>query len=287
MEKRYYWLKFKEDFFGSKRIKKLRKMAGGDTYVIIYLKMQLKALRTNGVLEFTGLEDNFADELALDIEENPEDVRIVVTYLLTYGLCECSDNVHYFLPWVKENTGSETASTQRSRDSRKRKKLQCNTTATQLQQICNATETQLQQPCNVEKEIEKEIDIESETEKNSKTISKEMVSCTDVQRVIEAWNGLGLGQVRKVVHGTQREQLLKKRIKDYGADEVLRAVGNVKESTFLNGNNSKGWIITFDWFIKPNNFQKVLEGNYAERIGKSKLDDTYAMLERWANSDES
>ena len=41
--KRYYWLKFRDDFFDSKRIKKLRKMAGGDTYVIIYLKMQLKA----------------------------------------------------------------------------------------------------------------------------------------------------------------------------------------------------------------------------------------------------
>ena len=47
-EKRYYWLRFKDDFFDSKRIKKLRKMAGGDTYVIIYLKMQLKALRTDG-----------------------------------------------------------------------------------------------------------------------------------------------------------------------------------------------------------------------------------------------
>lgn len=119
------------------------------------------------------------------------------------------------------------------------------------------------------------------------TVSNDTVCRTDVRRIISAWNDLGLGQVRKVVPGTQRDQLLKKRIKDYGVDEVLRAVGNVKESTFLNGNNSRGWIITFDWFIKPNNFQKVLEGNYAERIGKSKLDDTYAMLERWANSDES
>ena len=38
-EKRYYWLKFREDFFESKRIKRLRRMAGGDTYLIIYLKM--------------------------------------------------------------------------------------------------------------------------------------------------------------------------------------------------------------------------------------------------------
>ena len=43
--KRYYWLKLMDDFFDSKRIKKLRKMAGGDTYTIIYLKMQLLSLK--------------------------------------------------------------------------------------------------------------------------------------------------------------------------------------------------------------------------------------------------
>lgn len=145
-EKRYYWLRFKDDFFDSKRIKKLRKMAGGDTYVIIYLKMQLKALRTDGVLEYTGIEPDFVDELALDLDEAPDDVRMTLAYLMTYGLCECSDNIHYFLPYVIENTGSETASTQRVRDYRERQKaLQCNADVTQVKRICNA-----------EKEIEKE-----------------------------------------------------------------------------------------------------------------------------------
>ena len=138
MEKRYYWLKFKDDFFDSKRIKKLRKLAGGDTYVIIYLKMQLKALRTDGVLEYTGVESNFADELALDIDENPDDVRVVLAFLLEYKLCECSDNIHYFLPYVVENTGSETATTQRVRDYRERQKaLHCNADVTQVKRIGN------------------------------------------------------------------------------------------------------------------------------------------------------
>ena len=38
--KKFFWLKLKEDFFRDKRIKKLRKIAGGDTYTIIYLKLQ-------------------------------------------------------------------------------------------------------------------------------------------------------------------------------------------------------------------------------------------------------
>lgn len=148
-EKRYYWLKFREDFFESKRIKRLRRMAGGDTYLIIYLKMQLKALKTGGVLQYTGVEDCAADEIALDIDEEPDNVKIVLTYLLANGLCECSDNINYLLPYVLKNTGSETAGTQRWRDWKNRKTLES-----------NATPTQLQQNANVEKEIEKDKDIE-------------------------------------------------------------------------------------------------------------------------------
>lgn len=149
--KRYYWLRFRDDFFDSKRIKKLRRMAGGDTYVIIYLKMQLKALKTDGVLEFTGIEQEFADELALDIDESADDVRVVLAFLLSYGLCECSDNVHYFLPYVVENTGSETAAAQRMRDHRAREKLaECNIVTPQLRDGCAEKE--------IEKEKEKEID---------------------------------------------------------------------------------------------------------------------------------
>ena len=43
--KKYYWLKLKNDFFTSKEMKKLRKIAGGDTYTIIYLKLQLLSLQ--------------------------------------------------------------------------------------------------------------------------------------------------------------------------------------------------------------------------------------------------
>ena len=119
-EKRYYWLKLKEDFFSSKRIKKLRGMAGGDTYMIIYLKMQLLALKTEGILTWTGLEDSFADELALDLNENPDDVAVTLMYLLNTKLAEMQGDTNIFLPWVVENTGSETSAAERMRKMRER-----------------------------------------------------------------------------------------------------------------------------------------------------------------------
>jgi predicted phage replisome organizer len=118
--KRYYWLKLQDGFFDSKRIKKLRKIAGGDTYTIIYLKMQLLAMKRDGVLEYSGLEDSFAAELALDLNEEPDNVSVTVSYLLSCGLLETADNREYFVPYSVENTGSEGTSAKRMRQLRER-----------------------------------------------------------------------------------------------------------------------------------------------------------------------
>lgn len=132
--KRYYWLKMPEDFFKSLRIKKLRRLAGGDTYTIIYLKLQLLSLNTEGVLQYKGLEKSFEEEIALEIDDDVENVIVTMNYLRTCGLLEIIDEHHQILPWVIENTGSETASTIRSRKCRAvENALQCNTNAT-LQQ---------------------------------------------------------------------------------------------------------------------------------------------------------
>lgn len=157
--KKYYWLKLHDDFFDSKRIKKLRKMAGGDTYTIIYLKLQLLALKNDGVLHFDGLETDFASEIALDINEEPEIVKVTVAFLMSCGLAETSDNVSFFFPYTISNTGKESSSAERVRKHRERlrleepkdietqKALQCNTEA--LHSCYNVT---------AEKEIEKDID---------------------------------------------------------------------------------------------------------------------------------
>lgn len=101
-------------------------------------------------------------------------------------------------------------------------------------------------------------------EESSSTISNEMVCATDVARVIEAWNSLNLTRIVKITPDSQRAQWLNKRLRDYGLDNILLAIENVRNSSFLMGNNRKGWQATFDWFIKPNNFPKVLDGNYAD-----------------------
>ena len=146
--KRYYWLRLHDDFFSSVRIKKLRRMAGGDTYVIIYLKMQLRAIRTDGVLSWKGYEQDFVDELAIDLDEQPDDIRVTLAYLISCGLAETEDNVNFFLPYAVENTGSETSAAERMRKMRKR-----NNVTPMLRDRYGEKEKDKE----IEKEIEKEI----------------------------------------------------------------------------------------------------------------------------------
>lgn len=162
--KRYFWLKLHKDFFQRKEIKRLRKIAGGDTYTIIYLKMLLRSIMSDGKLYFDGLEDDFSSELALDLDESEENVQITVQYLLKSGLLEMCSDEEYYLPDAKNNTGTETAVASRVRKHReKQKALQCNTDVTQVKQLCNGEK---------EIELEKEIKIEKEINSSASTTTK-------------------------------------------------------------------------------------------------------------------
>lgn len=123
-KKRYYWLKLKEDFFNSKEIKKLRKLAGGDTFTIIYLKMLLISINNDCIISYDGVESSFEEELALQLDEGVDNVKITVMYLKAQGLLEQIevDGSKYILPYAAENLGSESASAERMRNKRERDK---------------------------------------------------------------------------------------------------------------------------------------------------------------------
>lgn len=163
--KRYFWLKLHKDFFQRKEIKRLRKIAGGDTYTIIYLKMLLRSIMSEGKLYFDGLEEDFAAEVALDLDESEENVQITITYLLNSGLLEMRSDDEYYLPDTKNSTGCETAVAARVRRHReKQKALQCNADVTQVKHLCNGE-------IEKEKELDKEKDIEIEHRDRDITIS--------------------------------------------------------------------------------------------------------------------
>ena len=66
----------------------------------------------------------------------------------------------------------------------------------------------------------------------------------------------------------QRQKQIAARIREYGEEVFFDAMKKAVASDFLNGKNRRGWIASFDWFVKPTNFAKVVDGNYNDSARK-------------------
>lgn len=309
VNKKYYWLKLKNDFFNNRQIKKLRRIAGGDTYTIIYLKLQLLSIDNGGIIEYKGTEKDIFEQLELEIDEDIDNIKITMNFLMANDLLECVDN-DVFLNEVPNLIGSECKSAERVRKYRKNKELenqkalqsnnktlQCN--APPLQSNTNVTkcnteiEKEKEKELELDLEIEKELDTKSQSEINQSinqdcTLGKEMPTQlennikseiknnSEQAKIIEEWNSIddNVPNVTLIRSGSTRQRLLQARINEYGFDNVLKAIDNVKNSQYLKG-YVKPFRITFDWFIKPNNFPKVLDGNYNDFTAPKSNDEEF------------
>lgn len=124
MAKRYFWLKLYTDFFNQTEIKVLRKLAGGDTYTVIYLKLLLRSLENNGKIYYEGYDDSFYSEVATMIDEDVENVKFCMMFLERNGLMMYDTETEASFMAIDEMCGSETDSAKRMRKFRNNKKEQ-------------------------------------------------------------------------------------------------------------------------------------------------------------------
>lgn len=187
--KKYYWLKLMKDFFTQPKIKKLRRIAGGDTYTIIYLKLQLLSIDNNAVLEYQEIENDFIEEMALTIDEDVENVKVTINYLIAQGMLEKVDDHHYILVETLKSIGSETSKAELMRKKRGIEKeivKNGNNVTKVLPDVTNALPTRYQSVTEVlptvtncyteieiekEKELKKELELEKKKEKRETYVS--------------------------------------------------------------------------------------------------------------------
>jgi hypothetical protein len=85
--------------------------------------------------------------------------------------------------------------------------------------------------------------------------------------ILKYWNERSL--LKEITAITdKRKSNLHARIKEHGVEAIFKMIDQVKNSSFLRGNNKQSWTANFDWCIRPNNFVKVLEGNYLDTSKK-------------------
>ena len=133
-QKRYFWLKLKEDWFSGTTEKYLKSLPAGDSLLITYLKIQLISLKTEGFLKYERLLPSAEEEIAMLIDEPVNNVRLLINVLLKTGAIERLDDNSLYLLSLQNLIGSEGSSTDRVRRFRERQKaLQCNNNQLQIE----------------------------------------------------------------------------------------------------------------------------------------------------------
>lgn len=163
-EKKYYWIQLKDNFFKQKEILKLRSIAGGDTYTIIYLEMLLLALPNKGKIYYDGIESSPEEEIALVIGEEKENVKIAVSIFKKMNLLKEGNDDDILLTQFPCVIGSETQSASRMRKLREKKKelghRHIVTPALRSSDKSVATDIELELELELELEKKKELELE-------------------------------------------------------------------------------------------------------------------------------
>lgn len=123
--KRYHWLKLKQDFFEDDTIFWLEEQENGKNYVIFYFKLCLKSLQDNGqLIRYVGerLIPYDIRALARLTNTSSDTVAVAMKIFLEIGLVETLETGEIYMTQINEMIGSETDSARRVRKHRVRKK---------------------------------------------------------------------------------------------------------------------------------------------------------------------
>ena len=143
---------------------------------------------------------------------------------------------------------------------------------------------------NRQKTIDNDIDIDIDKEKGKGFKKKDTIVSQKEGRIpqetlnefITRWNSLPspVPKVTVLKPGSKRYDSLAARIDEYGEDKLMMAVELIRQSSFLCGKSST-WHISLDWFALPNNFPKVLDGNYTDSITEQQGKSKGSMIDEW------
>ena len=277
MEKRNYWLKLKEDFFSQPYIKKLRKIAGGDTYTIIYQKILLLSVKTNGYIVFQNIEKTLAEELALILDEDVDNVTVTLEFMKANKLIEQTENENeYLLPDMLSLIGSESESAKwvRAYRDRKRKELliasekqtlQCNVDVMK----CNENVI-IDKDIDIDKDKDKEKEIYKEKEKNNTPHSPQRGEYPISKDALEVLDYLNLKTNKKFsIKNKNNTKNISQRLKDGFTVEELKSVIDKKTLEWLN-DDKMNQFLNPETLFRPKKFEIYL--NSKNKV-KTETDD--------------
>ena len=168
--KKYYYLRLKDNFFDSDELKILESMKDGYLYSNILLKLYLRSLKNDGKLVVNDRIPYNAEMLASVTGHQVGTIKQALSMFKELGLIEILENGAIYMLDIQNFIGKGSTEADRQRlydrrisDERKQKKL---TQSRNLEEILKKSTPE------IEIELEKEIKIEKEIDSSASTTTK-------------------------------------------------------------------------------------------------------------------
>lgn len=164
--KKYYYLRLKDNFFDSDELKILESMKDGYLYSNILLKLYLRSLKNDGKLVVNDRIPYNAEMLASVTGHQIGTVKQALSIFKDLGLIDVLENGAIYMLDIQNFIGRGSSEADRKREYRQRIESDRTNVLTNVRQISDKT------PPEIEIELEREIKIEKEIDSSASTTTK-------------------------------------------------------------------------------------------------------------------
>lgn len=161
--KKYYYLRLKDNFFDSDELKILESMKDGYLYSNILLKLYLRSLKNDGKLVVNDRIPYNAEMLASVTGHQIGTVKQALSIFKDLGLIDVLENGAIYMLDIQNFIGRGSSEADRKREYRQRIESDRTNVQTNLRQISDKN------PPEIEIELEKDIEIEKEIHSSVKS----------------------------------------------------------------------------------------------------------------------
>lgn len=256
--KKYYYLKLKENFFDSDSMVLLESMQDGILYSNILMKMYLKSLRNDGYLVLNNAIPYNAQMIATVTRHQIGTVEKALEMFKQLGLIDVLDSGTIYMSDIQLFVGKSSTEGDRKREERMKIKAEINPVIGQMSDK-HPREKELE----IDREMDREIEIESEERRKTNKI--------DYQQIADMYNNTCVSFPRLSKLSESRKKAIKARLQTYSVEDFQRMFEMAEGSSFLKGANNRNWSATFDWMVKDANMAKILDGNYQDRQSEPQI----------------
>ena len=261
-DKKYYYMRLKEDFFDTDALKILESMPDGYLYSNILIKLYLKSLKFSGKLMYNERIPYNAQVLATLTNHSVGVVEKAIVIFQELELIEMLDNGAIFMLDIQNYIGKSSTEADRKREYRNRIEAEKQyLLPNENGQMSGQTSGQMSGQMSGQNSPEirdKRLEIRDKRIEGGE-------HKINYQQIADMFNDTCVSFPRVKTLNENRKRAIRARLKTYTEDDFKLLFQKAESSSFLKGSNSRNWSANFDWLIKDSSMAKVLEGNYDDK----------------------